>query len=193
MIRIEVTEAVSGPTSADCRAGSMRFRRSERPVGWSSAGSIPKTADGLSAARCADERYMGGEYGARRALCDEGAALLGVPALRHATMAHVAALSGEVRKRCEFIVGENERVLAMSDALAVGDRGAIRCLCAEYSAGAHTAGRSVTAKAWRFFESSLFGLSELTAACALILKAPNPLAVGRFGACRGLRSSVANT
>jgi galactokinase len=95
-----------------------------------------KTADGLSAARCAGEGYMGGEYGARRALCEEGAALLGVPALRHATMAHVAALSGEVRKRCEFIVGENERVLAMSDALSVGDRGAIRCLCAGSFVGA---------------------------------------------------------
>ena len=45
-------------------------------------------------------------------------------------------LSGEVRKRCEFIVGENERVLAMSDALAVGDRGAVRRLCAESFAGA---------------------------------------------------------
>jgi galactokinase len=51
-------------------------------------------------------------------------------------MARAATLPGEVRKRCEFIVGENERVLAMSDALAVGDRGAIRRLCAESFAGA---------------------------------------------------------
>ncbi|MFZ1963607.1 MAG: galactokinase [Roseiarcus sp.] len=79
---------------------------------------------------------VGGEYGARRALCEEGAALLGLPALRDATMAQVAALSGDVRKRCEFIVGENERVLAMADALAVGDRGAIRRLCAQSFAGA---------------------------------------------------------
>ena len=79
---------------------------------------------------------VGGEYGARRALCEEGAARLGVPALREATMAQVATLSGEVCKRCEFIVGENQRVLAMSDALAVGDRRAIRSLCAQSFAGA---------------------------------------------------------
>jgi galactokinase len=96
-------------------------------------------AEGICVVICdtkSPRELVGGEYGARRALCEEGAALLGVPALRDATMAQAATLSGDVRKRCEFIVGENERVLAISDALAAGDRAAIRCLCAESFAGA---------------------------------------------------------
>jgi len=96
-------------------------------------------AEGIRVVICdtkSPRELVGGEYGARRAQCEEGAASLGVPALRDATMAQTAILSGKVRKRCEFIVGENERVLAMSDALAVGDRGAIRRLCAESFAGA---------------------------------------------------------
>jgi galactokinase len=96
-------------------------------------------AEGIRVAICdtkSPRELVGGEYGARRARCEAGAAMLGVAALRDATMAQAASLSGDVRKRCEFIVGENERVLAMADALAVGDRGAIRRLCAESFAGA---------------------------------------------------------
>ena len=96
-------------------------------------------ANGICVVICdtkSPRELVGGEYGARRALCEQGAASLGVPALRDATMARATTLSGEVRKRCEFIVGENERVLAMSGALAAGDCGAIRRLCAESFAGA---------------------------------------------------------
>ena len=96
-------------------------------------------AEGIGVVICdtkSPRELVGGEYGARRALCEEGAALLGVPALRDATIAQTATLSGDVRKRCEFIVGENARVLAISDALSAGDRGAIRRLCAESFAGA---------------------------------------------------------
>jgi len=96
-------------------------------------------AEGIRVVICdtkSPRELVGGEYGARRALCEEGAALLGVPALRDATIAHTAILSGNVRKRCEFVIGENERVLAMSDALSVGDRGAIRRLCTESFTGA---------------------------------------------------------
>jgi galactokinase len=96
-------------------------------------------AEGIRVVICdtkSPRELVGGEYGARRALCEEGAARLGVPALRDATLAQAATLSGDVRKRCEFIVGENERVLAKSDALAAGDRGAIRDLCAESFVGA---------------------------------------------------------
>jgi len=96
-------------------------------------------AEGIRVVICdtkSPRELVGGEYGARRGLCEEGAAMLGLPALRDATMAQAAILSGEVRKRCEFIIGENERVLAMSDALAFGDRGAIRRLCTESFAGA---------------------------------------------------------
>jgi galactokinase len=98
-----------------------------------------RLTEGIGVVICDTKRpreLVGGEYGAHRALCEEGAARLGVSALRDATREQVATLTGEVRKRCEFIVGENERVLAMSDALAAGDRGAIRYLCAESFAGA---------------------------------------------------------
>ena len=98
-----------------------------------------RLAEGIRVVICdtkSPRELVGGEYGARRALCEEGAAMLGLPALRDATMAQAASLSGDVRKRCEFIVGENERVLAISDALAAGDRSAIRRLCAESFAGA---------------------------------------------------------
>jgi len=96
-------------------------------------------AEGIGVVICdtkSPRELVGGEYGARRALCEQGAARLGVAALRDATRAQAATLPGDVRKRCEFIVAENERVLAISDALAAGDRGAIRRLCAESFAGA---------------------------------------------------------
>ena len=96
-------------------------------------------AEGICVVICdtrSPRELVGGEYGARRAHCEDGAAILGIPALRDATMAGVATLSGEVRKRCEFIVGENKRVLAMSEALATGDHGAIRRLCAKSFEGA---------------------------------------------------------
>jgi galactokinase len=98
-----------------------------------------RLADGIGVAICdtkSPRQLVGGEYGARRALCEEGAARLGVAALRDATRAQAARLPGEVGKRCEFIVGENARVLAISQALAVGDRAAIRRLCAASFAGA---------------------------------------------------------
>jgi galactokinase len=83
---------------------------------------------------------IGGEYDLRRARCEEGAAALGVPALRDATIAmldgHAARLSAEVVKRCRFIIEENERVPAMAHALANGDCSAIHRLCAESFAGA---------------------------------------------------------
>ncbi len=82
----------------------------------------------------------GGEYGVRRAQCEEGAAILGVAALRDATAAELEAraaeLPPEVLKRCRFIIGENERVLAMTEALAAGDRGRVGRLCSESFAGA---------------------------------------------------------
>jgi len=83
---------------------------------------------------------VGGEYDRRRARCEEGAAALGVTALRDATLgmldARAARLSDEVVKRCRFIIEENERVPAMARALADGDRGAIHRLCSESFAGA---------------------------------------------------------
>jgi galactokinase len=83
---------------------------------------------------------VGGEYGVRRAQCEEGAAALGVPALRDATIAmldgHSGPMPADVIKRCRFIIEENERVPAIAEALAAGDRDAIRRLSAQSFAGA---------------------------------------------------------
>ena len=98
-----------------------------------------RLAEGIRVVICdtkSPRKLVGGEYGARRARCEEGAARIGVAALRDATMADVAILKGEVRKRCEFIVGENARAVELAGALAAGDRAAIRRLCAESFAGA---------------------------------------------------------
>jgi galactokinase len=72
-----------------------------------------------------------GDYARRRAQCEQGAAALGVPALRFATEQDLEAssLSGDVLKRCRFIVAENARVLALAAALESGDRQAIGALC----------------------------------------------------------------
>ena len=54
-------------------------------------------ADGIGVVICdtkSPRELVGGEYGARRALCEEGAASLGVPALRDATMARATTLVG---------------------------------------------------------------------------------------------------
>jgi len=77
------------------------------------------------------------EYAERRAQCEEGATALArfypnVRTLRDVTMAQLSAHVGElrevVRKRCRFIIEENERVLEMGQALPAGsDR--IRALC----------------------------------------------------------------
>jgi galactokinase len=80
----------------------------------------------------------GGEYGVRRSQCENGAAFLGVPALRDATLFHLrtSGLAGDVQRRCRFIIGENDRVLRLAGALTAGDRKQIRRLCAESFAGA---------------------------------------------------------
>lgn len=102
-----------------------------------------QVAEGIRVMICdtrSQRELVGGEYDLRRAKCEEGAAALGVPALRDATVpvleAHTGRLSAEVVKRCRFIIEENERVPAMARALANGDRDAIRRLCAESFAGA---------------------------------------------------------
>ena len=67
--------------------------------------------------------HVDGEYGARRASCEEAAALLGVPALRDVTDldAALAQLDDEtMRRRVRHIVTENARVL---DAFEVAKSG----------------------------------------------------------------------
>lgn len=60
------------------------------------------------------------EYAARRASCEKAASLLGVPALRDATVDGLSALDGELRKRARHIVTENQRVLDTVDLLRSG-------------------------------------------------------------------------
>ena len=85
-------------------------------------------------------RLTGGEYLQRRSECEQGAALLGVSALRELTPEALAArlheLPEQVAKRCEFIVAESARAEALAGALQAGDRAAVAQLCADSFAGA---------------------------------------------------------
>jgi galactokinase len=85
-------------------------------------------------------RLSGGEYAQRRAECEQGAAALGVPALRHVAPESLAArrheLPERVAWRCEFIVAESARAESMARALTAGDRPSAARLCAESFAGA---------------------------------------------------------
>ncbi len=78
----------------------------------------------------AERALTGSEYPERRAQCEEGAFVLGefypeIKSLRDASLeqvqAHEADLDPVVYKRCHFIVEENQRVLDIADALAVGE------------------------------------------------------------------------
>ena len=74
-----------------------------------------------------------GEYRARRAQCEEAAARLGVPSLRHATPGQVAAagLPDPLARRARHVVTENARTLAAVRALAAGDWPALGARMAE--------------------------------------------------------------
>jgi galactokinase len=98
---------------------------------------------GLSVVICdtrSKRELAGSEYGERRACCEQGAALLGVPALCEIPPAEFAArehgLPPVVAKRCRFIIAEHARVGALAIALASGDLPAIRDLTAASFAGA---------------------------------------------------------
>ena len=66
--------------------------------------------------------HASGEYGARRRACEEGAAALGVAALRDATLEAVEQrLDGEPQRCARHVVTENARVHDVAAALAAGD------------------------------------------------------------------------
>ena len=99
----------------DCR--SFEFR--QVPVGLDVAGLELLVLDTNTPHALVDS-----EYAARRASCEEAAAILGVPALRDVTDldAALAALPDEVmQRRVRHIVTENARVLEAAELLAVGD------------------------------------------------------------------------
>lgn len=69
--------------------------------------------------------HAGGEYGLRRASCENAAAAAGVSALRDLSVADLARLEtlvdNETFRRARHIVSENDRVLATVEALRAGD------------------------------------------------------------------------
>lgn len=75
-------------------------------------------------------RHANGEYRTRRRECQEAARRLGVPLLRDATAASVAAadLPAPIDRRARHVVTENERVLQARDAFRRGDAGAFGAL-----------------------------------------------------------------
>lgn len=78
----------------------------------------------------ATHKHATGEYGARRAACEEAARLLGVKALRDVAVADLdtalAKLPEDMLRRCaRHIVTENDRVLSTVDLLDRGDIAAI--------------------------------------------------------------------
>jgi len=100
-------------------------------------------AEGIRVVVCntmSPRRLSGSEYAQRRAECEQGAALLGVSALRDVTPEMLAVrrheLPERVAKRCEFIVAESARAESLAGALTAGDRPGAARLCAESFAGA---------------------------------------------------------
>ena len=99
--------------------------------------------DDISTVICdtrARRELSGSEYGKRRADCEHGARLMGVPALRDSNLEQLNSLgdrlSAQAARRCRFILEENERVLRLAAALPRGDRREIGALCAESFRGA---------------------------------------------------------
>ena len=99
-------------------------------------------AAGLQVVICdtrAERHLVGTEYGDRRAQCEEGVRILRnsypeIAALRDVTpamlAAHEAELPDVVRRRCRFIVEENQRVLDLAAALPTGDAAVLAALFA---------------------------------------------------------------
>jgi galactokinase len=93
----------------------------------------------------AERNLTGTEYDERRSQCEEGVRILRqfypqVEALRDVSLeqleAHHDAFPDVVKRRCRFIVEENQRVLDLAAALPSGDRIALARLCADSYAGA---------------------------------------------------------
>ena len=78
--------------------------------------------------------HASGGYASRRRSCEQAAAVLGVPALRDATLEQVQAAADELGderlRRARHVVSENARVLAAVRALETGDADALGPLMA---------------------------------------------------------------
>jgi galactokinase len=93
----------------------------------------------------AERALTGSEYPERRAQCEEGARILGgfypeIKSLRDATLeqlrTHQADLDPVIYRRCHFIIEENQRVLDIAEALAVGEHAEAGQLASTSFAGA---------------------------------------------------------
>jgi galactokinase len=89
--------------------------------------NIPASVRVLVMNTAKSRKLAGSAYAERRRQCEEAAALMGIPALRDATLEmveeHKAEL-GEIRyRRARHVVTENERTLAMQQALEDNDLG----------------------------------------------------------------------
>ncbi len=102
-----------------------------------------RIAPGVQVVICdtrAPRQVAAAEYELRRRQCEEGAARLGIAALRNITMdefrGRKSQLPPEVLKRCCFILAENQRVLDLVAVLRSGDRISMGRLLAQSFAGA---------------------------------------------------------
>jgi galactokinase len=86
----------------DCRSGQL----DQIPFGIAEQGLAILVIDTR-----APHSHVDGEYAARRAAVEESAALLGVPALRDATLADVRRLPQRLQPRARHVIAENQRVL----------------------------------------------------------------------------------
>jgi galactokinase len=102
-----------------------------------------RIADGIQVVICntmTRRRLVTGEYAQRRTDCEQGAAAMGVSALRELTLEALDARSQElpaqVAKRCRFIIEESARAAELALALETGDRVSVSQLCTDSFAGA---------------------------------------------------------
>ncbi len=92
-----------------------------------------------------ERQLVGSEYDDRRAECDEGVRILqrfypDIRSLRDVSLtqfeAHASDIPETAQRRCRFIIQENERVLALAQALPKGDRSILNTLLAGSYKGA---------------------------------------------------------
>jgi galactokinase len=108
----------------------------------------------------------GSEYARRRQECDEGTRLLREKAPEIRTLRDVntplfdrikAALPEVLRKRCQFVFEENQRVVAFMAAMVRNDRAAMRELCAQSFAGERDLYEKTVPAMERMFEAMMSG------------------------------------
>jgi galactokinase len=113
----------------------------------STAAPLPNVLQLVALDTRTPHRLGASEYNARRAQCERGVAVLGarypgVESLRDVTAsmldAAADALDDETLRRCRHVIEENERVLAVRDALAAEDFAALGRLFAESHASLRT-------------------------------------------------------